>query len=864
MNILSYLQTLSEIQQKINGFLENESNNEQDFSDLKSFLDSQNFMKNKNLLKEVLHLLLIISNNYYKNINVYKKNEFIIKNLKNSIQKHFSKFEIFNIFKDSKRLLLFLFQENLINFDYSVKAIISNLKYTIYNYPQYFYQEVGCKPMKFEELPDFMIHGTNAPDIKHFEFLPLYLNIKVHQNKHFYKNACFEEPQSESEFKLYNKKRLKGVNDNYLALLIQEDNIRDFTSHVIIANIPLNSQVEPSIYETNLLLLKKAPTLIQYSAFYGSFKIFNYLFSHLSDISTIWPYAIHGGNINIIHFLVDHNIWPENGYFGVFIEAIKCHSIKIADYIKNNFLYDENKEEIIITCLKYHNYAYLLGYVGKVPQFFNYLVKYDYFPIVESIMKSSKKFDINKTYELHKGNYKVIECALHSAVKHENLEIIKLLLNHPKIEINKEKKCYKNDLVAYSKAALHIAVEQQNIEIVSLLLPKCNVNKEKEVKIFPPPNFEETINSLFIALIYKNIEMFKILLSHPKIDINQENTLEMSFLGDDYRTHTESSFILAIELGLTDFVKLMLKHSKGKVNNNNTLKNEQIDVTLPNFNSKSNNFCVQLTPLSIAIERNYNDIVALLLKSSNVDVKKLSYQREQKLELPIETALNVGNVEAFKLLLSKKDVDINNSIVIEKDVLRINTNILILAIEKKNIEIIKLLLAKKKVDVNSTKIISSLNDNGLNVRYRKRRSDEMSCLHIAVQTGNPEIVKLLLSFKKINLNALSYTEENIDRYNANYKVLTMVVHANVKMMTPLAMAIKDQNVEIIKLLLECKGIDLIKESYDNDVNNFYESKKAGMWNFIKEDVKKTGCNALEIAKGTHNQQIIELVAKYFK
>lgn len=311
MNILSYLQTLSEIQQKINGFLENESNNEQDFSDLKSFLDSQNFMKNKNLLKEVLHLLLIISNNYYKNINVYKKIEFIIKNLKNSIQKHFSKFEIFNIFKDSKRLLLFLFQENLINFDYSVKAIISNLT-------------------------------------------------------------------------------------------------------------------------------------------------------------------------------------------------------------------------------------------------------------------------------------------------------------------------------------------------------------------------------------------------------------------------------------------------------------------------------------------------------------------------------------SFKL------------------------------------EIIKLLLAQKKVDVNSTKIISSLNDNGLNVRYRKRRSDEMSCLHIAVQTGNPEIVKLLLSFKKINLNALSYTEENIDRYNANYKVLTMVVHANVKMMTPLAMAIKDQNVEIIKLLLECKGIDLIKESYDNDVNNFYESKKAGMWNFIKEDVKKTGCNALEIAKGTHNRQIIELVAKYFK
>ena len=73
------------------------------------------------------------------------------------------------------------------------------------------------------------------------------------------------------------KKGIKGENDSYRSSLIRQDLIDDFISHVSRTNISLTSKIEPSIFETNQFLIENKPTLIEYSAFYGSIQICKYL-----------------------------------------------------------------------------------------------------------------------------------------------------------------------------------------------------------------------------------------------------------------------------------------------------------------------------------------------------------------------------------------------------------------------------------------------------------------------------------------------------------------------------------------------------------------------------------------------------------
>ena len=117
------------------------------------------------------------------------------------------------------------------------------------------------------------------------------------------------------------------------------DLIDEFVAHVSQTGISLNSTIKPSIYETNNFLLQKEKkvTLIEYSFFYGSIQIVNFL--KLNEIKleqSMLPYAIHGHNLDLIHFFDAKNEEEFNVNF--FYEAIKCHHNDIAGYFKNNFM----------------------------------------------------------------------------------------------------------------------------------------------------------------------------------------------------------------------------------------------------------------------------------------------------------------------------------------------------------------------------------------------------------------------------------------------------------------------------------------------------------------------------------------------
>ena len=120
--------------------------------------------------------------------------------------------------------------------------------------------------------------------------------------------------------------------------------------------------------------------------------------------------------------------------------------------------------------------------------------------LIESLLKL-KDFDFNLKYDN--------QTLLIHAIEKGNIEIIKLLINNPKVDINQ-----KLNYGWFEKNALIYAIEKGNLDIIKLLLnnPKININQK----------FNGDKNALIYAIEKGNLDIIKLLLNNPKIDINQK------------------------------------------------------------------------------------------------------------------------------------------------------------------------------------------------------------------------------------------------------------------------------------------------------------------------------------------------------
>ena len=167
------------------------------------------------------------------------------------------------------------------------------------------------------------------------------------------------EPNSLDNFE---ENRRIGENDSYICDLIRHDKIQEFIMYVNKKKVPYKTfRVERSIFETNSFLLTKESTLIEYAAFFGSIQIFQFLLLNEAELtSSLWLYAIHGQNAEIIHILEENKVkLPNDSYEKCFVEAVKCHHNDIANYFKDNFILEKDVNENIFTCcFRYYNYEH--------------------------------------------------------------------------------------------------------------------------------------------------------------------------------------------------------------------------------------------------------------------------------------------------------------------------------------------------------------------------------------------------------------------------------------------------------------------------------------------------------------------------
>ena len=238
-----HFEEIKKIQEKLLDFIESDDSDSL-FSNLIQLFNNLCINKDKYKMKEVIHIIAKISKHHHRNINFFHKIEQVLQFFSKQIKEFYSNLEIFNLFKSNKRLLLFLFEENILKPTEEIYYIINDDKYKKRFYLQYFYIE--------------------------------FRNIISEQERLKIK----KEIPSDNDFELFKKMRKTGENETYICNLIRNDSVIDFIEFINKKNISLTTTIEPTIFETNNYLLKNKPSLIEYASFFGSIRIFNYLYQN--------------------------------------------------------------------------------------------------------------------------------------------------------------------------------------------------------------------------------------------------------------------------------------------------------------------------------------------------------------------------------------------------------------------------------------------------------------------------------------------------------------------------------------------------------------------------------------------------------
>lgn len=204
------------------------------------------------------------------------------------------------------------------------------------------------------------------------------------------------------------------------------------------------------------------------------------------------------------------------------------------------------------------------------------------------------------------------------AIQKSCLEIIKLLLSHPQIDINKHSG-------QYNKNALAIAIDTGYDEIIMLLLDNKNINLNCKRKINCHYELSCGVQNMFLYLCrdYWNapMDIIKKILDDPSLDLNQPT--------DDNKT----PFYYACANNSKNIVSLLLKMS-------------DID-----YNKRANN---GRNGLLIALEKKHFSLVKILIQNEQIDVSCLE-------SLLYDLYLNSNTHELVLLIIKRKDINLNQT-----------------------------------------------------------------------------------------------------------------------------------------------------------------------------------------------------------
>lgn len=360
MQFKDYLEEKNNIQQELLDYIDDESDSS--YQQLIQKLDNSKIGENPKELTEFLHLLVVIANNHHRSPNFYTKIEKIIDHF--DIEQTFSKSEIYQIFSKNRRILLYLIQKNILSIDDFLQHAKINEKHA--SFVVYF-------------LPELNGHLDEKTDT--------FLKKEI-------KSQEIEIPPEES--------REKGENHSFLAELIRKDEIQEFIKYVNQLNINLNTDIKPSICESNEYLIGKETSLIEYAAFFGSIQVVQYLRMNNVELkSKLWDFAIHSNNAELIHLLEELKVEMNKSDCQRLIgESIKCHHNNVANYLIEKYKYEGDEK----CSLQFFNFIFFPDDILTKKNIFFDFCRYDYPSTLEMYLKNNS-FDINSKMISKKNSF---------------------------------------------------------------------------------------------------------------------------------------------------------------------------------------------------------------------------------------------------------------------------------------------------------------------------------------------------------------------------------------------------------------------------------------------------------------------------
>ncbi|KAK8880996.1 hypothetical protein M9Y10_003705 [Tritrichomonas musculus] len=385
MSIEDFVTKMKKIQNDLLEFLEDESDAEGSYINLLKDICALKLNNSKDEFQSVMQLINQISNDHHRTPNFITKIEQILRDLKKDIGIYFSNSEIYKLFEDNKRIILFFIQEKIIIVDEYIASQIINHENKYHRYPEFF-----------------------APEIKSFiteEFIDKYGKERLKIKKDdLIKKIMIDIPID------FNEKRQEGESDDYLCKIIRLDKIEEFVAYATKTNLNFSSKIHISIFETNSKLMPqyKDVQIIEYAAFFGSLKILKYMYMNGAKFKeSIWEYAIHSQNAEFIRFLEENKVSPLNNNFKFpLIHSIRCHHNDISNYIIENLIPEEKMKEdiennyynIYLYCVEFHNYYFFPENLDYKNMFF-YLCIYNNCTLVKLYLQN-KNIDINARNEI--------------------------------------------------------------------------------------------------------------------------------------------------------------------------------------------------------------------------------------------------------------------------------------------------------------------------------------------------------------------------------------------------------------------------------------------------------------------------------
>lgn len=220
------------------------------------------------------------------------------------------------------------------------------------------------------------------------------------------------------------------------------------------------------------------PTLIEYAAFYGSVKCFNYLLNEKKcKISKhISKHSVCGGNEEIINKIL------ESGKS--FEKTLEC-------------------------AIRFHHEALFVRFFDQYK-----LSSYDK---VQTYMKMCLKFANFRIFSfLVKFGGNLNDCIIHESIRRDLISLFLFLYSINGIEIMK---LDQNDFTA-----LHYAIRSSNLEVLKLLLSKPNEKVDVNVLGYCGRT------PIQLASIVGNMQIFSLLLQQPGVNIKQLDDEDMTAL----------------------------------------------------------------------------------------------------------------------------------------------------------------------------------------------------------------------------------------------------------------------------------------------------------------------------------------------